>query len=272
MNKIKLTLKQNPTVVLEAEVISPDHFVDRSNEEIRAAVVYHGKRQRRLDDFFDIEGERSDRVEIHGDLHRVRHLGRAMTCGDLKIHGDVGMHLGAHMSGGEIEVFGNAGDWVGGEMKQGKIHIHGDAGQQLGAAYRGSIMGMQGGTILIDGNAGIEVGMRMRRGTIVVGGTVRDFAGLQMKGGTLILCGGAEIRTGAWMQRGTIVSLKDISLMPTFAYSGAYNPTFLNVYARYLKNLGVALPYAESEGRYKRFCGDRAVPGKGEILIWESTA
>ncbi|MDE0864993.1 MAG: formylmethanofuran dehydrogenase subunit C [Rubripirellula sp.] len=269
MNKIKLTLKKPPTVVLEAEVITPDHLVERSNEEIRASVVYHGKRQRRLDDFFDIEGERSDCVEIHGDLHRVRHVGRGMTRGDLTVRGDVGMHLGAHMSGGTIEVFGNAGDWVGGEMKQGRIHVHGDVGQQLGAAYRGSPIGMQGGTILIDGNAGIEVGMRMRRGTIVVGGTARDFAGLQMKGGTIILCGGAEIRTGAWMQRGTIVSLKEISLMPTFAYSGAYNPTFLNVYARHLGTLGIDLPCAEAEGSYKRFCGDRAVPGKGEILIWE---
>jgi formylmethanofuran dehydrogenase subunit C len=269
MNKIKLTLRKNPVVVLEAEVISPDRFVSQSNEEIRASVVYHGKRQKRIDDFFDVEGERSDCIEIHGDLNRVRHVGRAMTRGEMTIHGDVGMHLGALMKGGSIEVHGNAGDWVGGEMKKGKIHIHGDAGQQVGAAYRGSILGMQGGTILVDGNAGIEVGMRMRRGIIVIGGTARDFAGLQMKGGTIVLCGGAEIRTGAWMQRGTIISLKELALMPTFAESGAYNPTFLNVYSQHLQALGVQLPYAEADGRYRRYSGDRGVPGKGEILIWE---
>lgn len=269
MNKIKLTLKKNPTVVLEAEVITPDYFLERSNEEICASVVYHGKREKRLDEFFDVEGECSDCIEIHGDLHRVRHVGRAMTRGEVTIHGDVGMHLGALMKGGGIEVFGNAGDWVGGEMKNGKIHIHGDAGQQVGAAYRGSMMGMKGGTILVDGNAGIEVGMRMRRGLIVIGGTARDFAGLQMKGGTIVLCGGAEIRTGAWMQRGTIISLKDIALMPTFAESGVYNPTFLNVYSRHLNTLGVQLPFAEVEGRYRRYSGDQGVPGKGEILIWE---
>lgn len=269
MNKIKLTLREAPKVVLESEVITPDRFLDQSNEEIRASVVYHGKRQKRLDDFFDVDGERSDHIEIHGDLTRVRHIGRGMTRGSVTIHGDVGMHLGAMMSGGSIEVHGNAGDWVGGEMKNGKIHIHGDAGQQVGAAYRGSVIGMRGGTILVDGDAGIEVGMRMRRGLIVIGGAARDFVGLQMKGGTIILCGGAEIRTGAWMQRGTIVSLKQLALMPTFAECGAYNPTFLNVYARHLDQLGIKLPYAEEQGRYLRYSGDRGVPGKGEILIWE---
>jgi formylmethanofuran dehydrogenase subunit C len=47
MNKIKLTLREKPVVVLEAEVISPDLFVEQSNEEIRASVVYHGKRQKK---------------------------------------------------------------------------------------------------------------------------------------------------------------------------------------------------------------------------------
>jgi formylmethanofuran dehydrogenase subunit C len=275
VNTIKLTLKQEPTVVLEAEVISPDHFSGRSCDEIAASVVYHGKREKRLDDFFEVaeEGERNDNacdsIEVHGNVHRVRHLGRGMSHGTLTIHGDVGMHLGAHMKGGEIEVFGNAGDWVGAEMKNGTIHIHGDAGQQLGAAYRGSVLGMRGGTIIVNGSAGIEVGMRMRRGLIVVGGPARDFAGLQMKGGTIVLQQGAEIRTGAWMQRGTIISLKELQLMPTFAYSGSFNPTFINVYSKHLESLGISLPYRSSEGSFRRYSGDRGVPGKGEILVWQ---
>ena len=57
MNRIKLTLKKSPTVVLEAEVITPDYFLERSNEEICTSVVYHGKREKRLDEFFDVEGE-----------------------------------------------------------------------------------------------------------------------------------------------------------------------------------------------------------------------
>jgi formylmethanofuran dehydrogenase subunit C len=269
MSTITLTLKLPPTIVLEAEVISPDSFAGLSNEEICASIVYHGKRQRRLDEFFEVNGERSEDIELHGDLHRVRMIGRGMSRGAVTVHGNVGMHLGSHMSGGRIEVDGNVGDWVGAEMRGGFIHVRGNAGQQVGAAYRGSLVGMCGGTIVIDGSAGIETGMRMRRGTIVVGGPVRDFAGLQMKGGTIILREGAEIRTGAWMQRGTIISLKELQLMPTFSYSGTSNPTFINIYSRHLQELGISLPYRVAAGSYHRYSGDKSVPGKGEILVWQ---
>jgi formylmethanofuran dehydrogenase subunit C len=108
--------------------------------------------------------------------------------------------------------------------------------------------------------------MRMKRGIIVVGGQVRDFAGLQMKGGTLFLLGGAEIRTGAWMFRGTIVSLKPIKLLPTFAFACSYQPSFLRIYAKHLRALGISLP---ADGSYERYTGDTSLPGKGEILVWQ---
>jgi formylmethanofuran dehydrogenase subunit C len=128
---------------------------------------------------------------------------------------------------------------------------------------------MNGGTILIEGSAGIEVGMRMRRGLIAVRGRVRDFAGLQMKAGTIVLGGGAEVRTGAWMVRGTIVCLTPVRLLPTFAYACSYNPTFLRLYARSLEAMGFTIPCDEREGSYLRYTGDTAVPGKGEILVWQ---
>jgi formylmethanofuran dehydrogenase subunit C len=174
------------------------------------------------------------------------------------------------MKGGTIEVTGDASDWVGGEMAAGMIHIRGSAGGQVGAAYRGSLKGMKGGTILVEGSAGIELGMRMRRGVIAVKGPVKDFAGLQMKGGTIVLMGGAEIRTGAWMVRGTIVCLKPVRLLPTFALACTYNPTFLRLYARSLRGRGFAIPCEEQQGGYQRYTGDTAVPGKGEILVWQS--
>lgn len=275
--RLILTLQQTPTVPLEAEVITPDRLAGLDPAGIAALPVFHGKRRCRLDDFFriDLSGEphRLSRgglqVEVHGDLSRVKWLGRGMSQGRLLIYGPVGMHLGAYMSGGRIEVFGRAGDWAGAEMTGGLIHIHGDAGGQLGAAYRGSNTGMRGGTILVDGAAGMEIGMRMHRGTIVVRGPVRDFAGLQMTGGTIILLGGAELRTGAWMVRGTIIALTPLQLLPTFGYSCLYRPTFISLYARFLHPFGITLPSGPRDGFYHRWLGDKAVPGKGEILIWE---
>ncbi len=269
MSKTVLTLKERPHVPLEAEGLTPDVIAPLGGGELRALPVVLGKRQYRLDDFFTIEGPPGEELEIRGDVGRVKWIGRGMTRGSITIHGDAGMHLGAHMKGGTIEVTGNASDWAGAEMTGGLIRIRGNAGGQVGAAYRGSLSGMKDGTILIGGSAGIEVGMRMRRGIIAVTGPVRDFAGLQMKGGTIVLMGGAEIRTGAWMVRGTIVSLTPIRLLPTFAQACTYNPTFLRLYARHLKTLGVTIPCEGKDGEYQRYTGDTSVPGKGEILVWK---
>jgi formylmethanofuran dehydrogenase subunit C len=265
---ITLTLKELPSVPLEAEVLSPDVTAGLSNDAIRALPVYLGKRQRRIDDFFDVDGSSSDQITIQGDAARVKWIGRAMTRGHIRITGNTGMHLGAYMSGGTIEVSGNGADWVGAEMSGGLIRIDGNAGGQIGAAYRGSSTGMRDGTILIGGSAGLEVGMRMKRGVIAIGGPVRDFAGLQMKGGTIILASGAELRTGAWMMRGTIISLRPLPLMPTFAYAATYLPDVLRIYAAYLRGLGFTLPFDQQQGAYQRYTGDTSVPGKGEILIW----
>jgi formylmethanofuran dehydrogenase subunit C len=268
---ITLTLREAPSVPLEAEAISPDVTASLSNDAIRALPVNLGKRRCRLDEFFAVEGERSDDLELRGDARRVKWIGREMTRGRIRIVGHAGMHLGSQMSGGTIEVTGDAGDWLGAQMAGGIIRVRGNAGGQVGAAYRGARTGMRDGTIVIDGSAGLEVGMQMKRGTIVVRGAVRDFAGLQMKGGTLILGSGAELRTGAWMARGTILSLKPIPLLPTFAAASRDNPTFLRLYAKYLETLGFTLPYEERDGLYQRYTGDASVPGKGEILVWQPT-
>jgi formylmethanofuran dehydrogenase subunit C len=261
-------LKRPPTVPLEAEVLSPDVVEKLSNAEIRALTVYHGKRQLPLGEFFEVYGERSDELVLHGALHKVRWVGRQMTHGSITVHGNVGMHLGAYMKGGRIDVHGNASDWIGAEMKDGFIHVHGNAGGQIGAAYRGALRGMKGGTILVDGSAGLEVGMRMRRGTIVIGGPAKDFTGLQMKGGTIVLLSGAEIRTGAWMNRGTIISLKPLHMMPTFAHAADMSPTFVTLLARDLKPFGVSLP-GNGSGVYQHYSGDLSVSDKGEILVWQ---
>ena len=141
---ITLTLKEQPNVPLEAEVLSPDAMAALANDAIRALPVYLGKKLCRVDDFFAVEGEASDELKIRGDARKVKWIGRGMTRGRITIVGNAGMHLGAYMTGGAIEVSGNASDWLGGEMTGGLIRIRGNAGGQVGAAYRGSRAGMTG--------------------------------------------------------------------------------------------------------------------------------
>jgi formylmethanofuran dehydrogenase subunit C len=266
------TLREELATPLEVEALSPDVLCDLAHAEILDLPAYLGNRQRRLGDFFEVEGEKSASLELRGDLAQVKWIGRGMTQGSIEIHGNAGMHLGASMSGGNITVHGDAADWLGAEMSGGLIRIHGKAGGQVGAAYRGSTIGMRGGEILIDGSAGIEVGMRMLRGLISIGGQVGDFAGLQMKGGTLFLFGRAGIRAGAWMARGTIVAYEPLKLLPTFLYACTYEPTFLRVYAAHLQKRGVPAPEHGWSGRYQRFTGDTCWLGKGEVLICSAPA
>ena len=264
---VRLRFKEVLQLPLEAEVLSPDVVGSLSRDEILKLPVLLGSRRFPLSDFFDVEGERSRCLELQGNLAKVKLIGHGMTAGSIVIHGNAGMHLGASMSGGSIIVHGNAADWLGAEMSGGAIHVHGNAGGQVGAAYRGSLKGMRGGAILIDGAAGIEIAMRMRRGLICIRGPVGDFAGLQMRGGTLFLCGKAGIRTGAWMSRGTIIAMEPLKLLPTFIYACTYEPDFVRLLLRQLRDSGMPDLGPKWNYRVQRYSGDTSGLGKGEILV-----
>src|SRR5262249_23248999 len=66
-----LTLKERPHVPLEAEVLPPDAIASLGHDAVRALPVVLGKRQYRLDDFFEVEGPGSEELEIRGDVGRV---------------------------------------------------------------------------------------------------------------------------------------------------------------------------------------------------------
>src|SRR5262249_41931583 len=125
MSKTIFTLKERPTVPLEAEVLTPDVIAPLAHDAVRALPVFLGKRQYRLDHFFEIEGAGGDDLEVRGDVGRVKWIGRGMTRGRIAVQGNAGMHLGAYMKGGTIEVGGDASDWVGAEMTGGLIRIAG---------------------------------------------------------------------------------------------------------------------------------------------------
>jgi formylmethanofuran dehydrogenase subunit C len=275
---IELRLKTEPTAPLESDSLLPDRLCELSASELGAVEIFHGRRRYRLKDFFDIEvfeegGEAEDSIRLHGNLEKLRWLGKGMSRGSVEVRGHVGMHLGAYMTGGRISVSGNAGDWVGAEMRNGSIHIAGNAGNRIGAAYVGSLRGMKNGFIRVDGQAGQEVGQLMRRGTIAIGGSVGEFCGLRMKGGTIVLSGGAGPRAAAWMNRGTIISFQALDLPPTFRTCGLFASPFIAILERHLQSYGVQFPQRWQSGSFVRSTGDlTARVGKGEVLVWHPPA
>lgn len=263
---IRLSYLSNSTVPLEAECITPDMFLGKSNLEISKLPVFDGNRKCELGQFFNVSGSMDDDlILIENRCSNVKLIGSRMTRGKIEVLGDVGMHLGANMSGGSILVRGSATDWVGAEMKGGTIEVLGNAGHLVGAAYRGASVGMRGGNIIIHGNCGNEVGSHMRRGLIAIGKNVGDFVGMGMIAGTIITGGTAGIRSGAEMKRGTLVFLSEKPvLLPTFRFACNYAPSFLTIYFKKLKYFN--FPFEPYQSNWSRYCGDLVSHGRGEIF------
>ncbi|MFQ6054012.1 MAG: formylmethanofuran dehydrogenase subunit C [Candidatus Bathyarchaeia archaeon] len=280
MRELRLTPKGTPTLPVEAETITPDAFAGRRLPEIDGLPVHVGNRTETLGEYFEVEGETAETaveqlIIIEGDIPWVKYLGANMTGGRIVVDGGVGMHVGVQMTGGEITVEGPASDWAGAEMRGGLLRIKGDAGHLAGAAYRGSSEGMTGGCILVEGDAGVETGSFMRRGMIVVLGDVGPFAGAHMNGGEIFVFGRAARRLGAGMKGngGIIVCLGGVeALLPTFVYDTTYRPAFMRLYMRELRDeLGVQEAERFLDAPFRRYRGDIAVGGDGEILIAVNT-
>jgi formylmethanofuran dehydrogenase subunit C len=267
---LTLTLREAPTVPLEAEGLGPDRLAGLRRGEVEALTVWHGNRQAQLGDFFAVSGDGDGELRIEGDLARVKLLGAGMAGGRLLIAGDAGMHTGADMRGGELVVEGDVGDFAGTGMRGGRLVVRGSAGRELGGALPGVRAGMRGGEILVHGDAGEQAGAGLRRGLIAVAGRVGDAAGLRMLAGTIVALGGVGARPGASMRRGTIVAMSEVALLPTFAYACSYRPPFLRLCLRHLRGLGMPVTDEQIEGRYARWAGDGLELRRGEILIHEA--
>ena len=267
---LTLTLREQPTVPLETEGLTPDRLARRSRAEIEGMAVWHGNRRAQLGDFFTVSGDGEEELRVEGDLRRVKFVGAGMTSGRLTVAGDAGMHTGAEMRGGELVVEGHVGDFAGTAMHGGRLVVRGSAGHQLGGAYPGERAGMRGGEILVGGDAGDQLGAGLRRGLIAVGGRVGDAAGLRMLAGTIVCLGALGAAPGADMRRGTIVAMTEVPLLPTFALACSYRPSFLRLYLRHLRGLGLPLTDEQIEGRYARWSGDGLELRRGEILVLEA--
>ena len=268
---LTLTLREQPAVPLEAEVLCPDRLAGATRAEIESLPVWHGNERTRLGGFFAVSGSGED-LRFEGDLSRVKFVGAGMSGGRVTVAGHVGTHAGAAMSGGELHVEGDAGDWAGAGMGGGLLVVRGSAGRQLGGVYPGERAGMRGGEIVVHRDAGAQVGAGLRRGLIAVAGRVGDAAGLRMLAGTIVALGGVGARAGAGMRRGSIVTMAPATPLATFVFSCVYRPPFLGLYLRRLRALGLAVSDAQLDGRYARWCGDGLELRRGEILILEAGA
>jgi formylmethanofuran dehydrogenase subunit C len=126
---------------------------------------------------------------------------------------------------------------------------------------------MSGGTVIVTGRAGAQAGDRMRRGVIAIGGDAGPSPGSRMIAGLLAVFGNCGERPGALMRRGTIVLGGEVeNLPPTFVETGPVELVLLHLLATELKDALPPSHLAPLKGRVRKWSGDMAVLGKGEIL------
>jgi formylmethanofuran dehydrogenase subunit C len=267
MSGLTFRLKAAPDERLDLSKLTPAHLVTLSVSDIAKLVVGTSKRGLTVGDAFTVSGKAGDRVVIEGGSSRLDFVGAGLAEGTVIVDGEVGICAGRSMSGGKLEIRGDAGAWLASNASGGLACVKGSAAGFVGALRAGDKFGMTGGTVVIEGDAGDRVGERMRRGTIIVRGRCGANAGARMLGGTIWAEQGFGPAPGVLLRRGTLIGPTVEAMLPTFADAGKHDLVILRILSRYLAaTLGALAPRALS-GSVRKYAGDLATIGKGEILI-----
>jgi len=267
VSALVLTLRQAPEQRLDLSPLVPRQLAGKRAGEIEKIELQTTRTKVTVGELFRLRIGDAAHIRIEGACERLDRVGHAMIDGEIVVEGDVGAQAGRLMRGGKLMVHGRAGPWAGSAMTGGKIEIVRDAGDHLGGPFGGETVGMRGGVIVVRGGAGARAADRMRGGAIAVEGPCGRYAGSRMIAGTLVLLRRAGPLPGYLMKRGTIVLGAGCDeLSPTFMDCGVHALVAMRLLSDFV---GAFSRRAATclRGPLRRYAGDMAVLGKGEILV-----
>lgn len=269
MSALNFTLKIALQQRVDCSLLTIDNLAGKSLAEISAIELQSGNRRLRADGVFEITGDNASQIVFKNAASKLDYIGKGQTGGRILVEGDAGAYLGMQLKGGIIEVSGNVGAYAACEMKSGEITIAGNAGDFLGAALPGNKKGMQGGVVIVKGKAGDRVGDHMRRGAILIEGDAGDYLGSRMTAGTIAVSGRVGAYPGYAMKRGTLLLLQAPDALPaTFNDCGSHTLGFLPLLLKGFQGYKTQFAsLADTVKRVRRYAGDMAEAGKGEILV-----
>lgn len=270
MSALTLTLREQPGHALDVSLLSPDRLTGLETAAIGALTLQNGNRRHSLSSLFDISGDDAEELVILNSSRHLHGIGSGMSYGSIRIEGDAGDNLGQDMYDGFIDVTGNSGHWTASGMRHGMIQVAGSCGDFAGAALPGNRQGMRGGTLLVRGNSGDRTGDRMRRGYILIEGNAGAYCGSRMIAGTIAVLGKVGAKPGYAMKRGTLLLCEQPDELPaTLGDCGVHNLGILPLLIKSLATLDSRFSDLDKENcRVRRYAGDLAVDGKGELLVW----
>jgi len=266
VKRLVLRLRAEPDQRLDLSPMVPERLAGRNTREIGAIAIHTTRRAVTIGDMFDLSIGDVETIIIEGGSDRLDRVGEAMSRGTLVVEGDVGNRAGRAMTGGRLMIRGHAGHWTASGNKAGRIEVAGDVGDRLAGPLPGEIRGMSGGLVVVRGKAGERAGDRLRRGILIVEGAAAAYAGSRMLAGTPIVGGDIGPEAGYLLRRGTIVVGAETGVSATFVDCGVQELVANRLMAAFLAADSAA---AASLLRrpLRRFAGDMAVLGKGEIFV-----
>lgn len=269
MSRLMLALKQEPRQPADLSPLTPERLAGLDRDRIAALELDCGNDRLPVGDLFDLTGEDASDLVLLNAGAKLQRIGAGMSRGRITVEGDAGAYAGLGMKGGEIEISGDAGAYAASAMRGGSLHVRGNAGDFLAAALPGESRGMAGGDVIVGGNAGDRVGERMRRGTVLIEGSAGSYCACRMIAGTIAVAGELGANPGYGMSRGTLLLRRMPSLLlPTFNDCGEHELGFLRLMLRAWTTLPSAFAYLPVHAdRVRRFVGDIANGGQGEILV-----
>ncbi len=267
MRPLVLTLRDYPDQRLDMAALVPHRLIGMSAPEINAIEIQTTRIRVTVADAFKIRMGDPQMLLIEGGCDRLDRIGHAMASGGIDVDGDAGVQTGRRMTAGRLTVRGNTGPWTGSCMKGGHVLVHGSAGERVGGPLSGETVGMRGGMIYIAGDAGERTGDRLRRGTIIVAGKTGPYAGSRMIAGTLIVQQRTAAMPGYLMRRGTLVLLQGTEqISPSFLDCGVTPLVAMRLMAKFVEPFSAKIA-SLMRAPMRRFAGDMAVLGRGELLL-----
>ena len=267
MRGLTFSLRAAPTQRLDCATLTPQSLQGKTLAEIERIELMTTRERATVADVFRLrEGDHSS-IVFEGGHPRLDRVGAGMSEGEILVDGEVGVEAGRLMAGGRLTIRGAAGPFAASGMKGGSLEILGDAGERLGGPLAGETAGMRGGLVHVRGAAGARAGDRLRRGVLLIEGRAGPYAGSRMIAGTIAIGGEAGELPGYLMDRGTLLLGGGAkALSPTFADCGEHELLAARLIADYVAQASARIAKLFRRP-LRRFAGDLAALGKGEILI-----
>lgn len=268
MSALTFTLKLQTQQRVDCSPLTPDHLAGKSITEITATELQCGNKKLLVGSLFDIAGDDTNQIIINNSSANLDFIGSKMQSGAITVNGDAGSYLGFQMKKGAITVNGNIDAYAASGMAGGQLIINGNVGDFLASAIPGDRKGMKGGVVIVTGNAGDRVGDQMRRGIVLIEGNVGSYCASRMLAGTIGVMGNVGEYVGFGMRRGTLLLFSTPKMHSTLQDCGSHTLPFLSLMFKSFKSLPSKFARL-NQNRVRRYAGDLANDGKGEILVFQ---